>query len=129
MCKVQCDGAKINVTEWGDGPPALLIHGNPDTGIMWEGIASRLGAHYRCGALDLPGFGRSEAPNRYDRARNGMAGSLLWFAAIQGVEHEQDLASWRVDAGPPVAIADASIPSASVPSPNDVAIRVGEQGS
>jgi hypothetical protein len=26
--------ADIHVTEWGAGPPVLLLHGNPDSGIM-----------------------------------------------------------------------------------------------
>jgi sulfate adenylyltransferase subunit 2 len=38
---VRVGGADIHVTEWGAGPPVLLLHGNPDSGIMWEGIAER----------------------------------------------------------------------------------------
>src|ERR1700720_497342 len=45
---VRVGGADIHVTEWGAGPPVLLLHGNPDSGIMWEGIAERLAPHYRC---------------------------------------------------------------------------------
>ena len=27
-------GAAVHVTEWGEGPPLLMLHGNPDSGIM-----------------------------------------------------------------------------------------------
>jgi len=33
--KFAVDGAAINVTERGAGPPVLLLHGNPDSGLMW----------------------------------------------------------------------------------------------
>lgn len=38
----------------------LLLHGNPDSSDMWEGIFPFLEKEYRCIAPDLPGFGRSE---------------------------------------------------------------------
>ena len=50
----------------GAGPPVLLPHGNPDSGIMWEGIAERLAPHCRCIAPDLPGFGHSEVPANFE---------------------------------------------------------------
>ena len=54
---VRVGDADIHVTEWGAGPPVLLLHGNPDSGIMWEGVADRMAAEYRCIAPDLLGFG------------------------------------------------------------------------
>ena len=33
---VAVGGAAINVNMWGDGPPVLLLHRNPDNGTMWE---------------------------------------------------------------------------------------------
>jgi hypothetical protein len=53
--QVRVGVASIHVTEWGDGQPILLLHGNPDNGMMWDGVAARLGTRFRCVAPDLPG--------------------------------------------------------------------------
>ena len=45
---IRVGSADIHVTEWGAGLPVLMLHGNPDSGIMWDGIAERLATHYRC---------------------------------------------------------------------------------
>ncbi|MEM6800391.1 MAG: alpha/beta hydrolase [Bacteroidota bacterium] len=42
------------------GETVLLLHGNPDSSDMWEQLLQRIEPTYRCIALDLPGFGRSE---------------------------------------------------------------------
>ena len=70
---VRIGGADIHATEWGTGSPVLFLHGNPDSGIMWEGIAERLAAHYCCIAPDLPGFGHSEVPTNFERSLDGLA--------------------------------------------------------
>jgi pimeloyl-ACP methyl ester carboxylesterase len=37
--------------------PALLVHGNPDTSLLWEGVQEHLGAYGdEVVAVDLPGF-------------------------------------------------------------------------
>ncbi len=41
-----------------------LLHGIPDTGRAWDGLARALGAAHRCVAPDLPGFGGAAAPVR-----------------------------------------------------------------
>jgi len=71
--KVRVGDAAINVVEWGNGPTAILLHGNPDSGMMWEGIGKRLEARVRCIAPDLPGFGHSEVPTEYEPSLDGMA--------------------------------------------------------
>jgi pimeloyl-ACP methyl ester carboxylesterase len=43
---VEIGGAPIHLAEWGAGPRVLLIHGNPDSGLMWEGVADRLAARF-----------------------------------------------------------------------------------
>jgi pimeloyl-ACP methyl ester carboxylesterase len=70
---VLIDDARISVRIWGTGQPVLLIHGNPDSGIMWEDIAKRLGTQFLCLAPDLPGFGHSEVPKNYEPSLDGMA--------------------------------------------------------
>jgi pimeloyl-ACP methyl ester carboxylesterase len=48
------------VAEVGSGPPIVLLHGNPDTHDVWDGVASRLRSEFRCIAPDLPGYGASD---------------------------------------------------------------------
>jgi pimeloyl-ACP methyl ester carboxylesterase len=56
---VSVQGIPIYLTERGSGPPVVLLHGNPDSSDVWEGVIERLSDRFRCIAPDLPGFGRS----------------------------------------------------------------------
>lgn len=56
------DGADIFVRIAGSGPPLLLLHGYPQTGAMWAGIAPRLAERFTVVIPDLRGYGRSSAP-------------------------------------------------------------------
>ena len=100
---VRVGGADIYVTEWGEGPTVLLLHGNPDSGGMWDGVAGRLGAHCRCIAPDLPGFGQSEVPQDYERSLAGMARFVEQFVAAAGIARPLDLIAH--DFGGPFAFA------------------------
>jgi pimeloyl-ACP methyl ester carboxylesterase len=100
---VRVDDANIHVTEWGDGPSVLLLHGNPDSGIMWEAVAARLGAHCRCIAPDLPGFGHSQVPSGFHPSLDGMAQFVEQFLAAADVQRPIDLIAH--DFGGPFAFA------------------------
>jgi pimeloyl-ACP methyl ester carboxylesterase len=101
--KVPVSGADIHVTEWGAGPPVLLLHGNPDSGIMWEGVAERLGQRYRCIAPDLPGFGQSDGPASFEPSLDGMARFVEQFLTAAGIDTPLDLIAH--DFGGPFAFA------------------------
>src|SRR5208283_5024659 len=88
---VEIAGAPIQLAEWGAGPPVLLIHGNPDSGLMWEGVAGRLAARFHCIALDLPGFGRSEAPPALAPSLDGMAAFVERFRQSAEIGEPLDL--------------------------------------
>jgi pimeloyl-ACP methyl ester carboxylesterase len=103
---VRVGDAAIHVTEWGAGAPVLLLHGNPDSGIMWEGIAKRLARHHRCIAPDLPGFGHSEVPTHFQPSLDGMAQFLEQFLEAAAVERPVDLVAH--DFGGPFAFAWAA---------------------
>ena len=48
-----------------DGPPVVLIHGNPTWCFMWRKIVPRLAeAGFRAIAIDMIGMGRSQKPTR-----------------------------------------------------------------
>ncbi|MFC4017143.1 alpha/beta fold hydrolase [Micromonospora sp. GCM10011542] len=46
----------------GDGPPVLLLHGMPETHLMWHRVAPRLAERFTVIATDLRGFGASGFP-------------------------------------------------------------------
>jgi haloacetate dehalogenase len=53
---------KINLRYGGDGPPVLLIHGNPLTHVHWHLVAPRLMKDFTVVATDLRGYGDSSKP-------------------------------------------------------------------
>jgi pimeloyl-ACP methyl ester carboxylesterase len=95
--------ASISLREWGSGPPILLLHGNPDSSAMWNGVAKALAPRFRCIAPDLPGFGRSEVPARYDRSLQSMADFVEAFRNVAAIQGPLDLAAH--DFGGPFALA------------------------
>ena len=46
----------------GAGPPLLLLHGYPQTHVMWHGAAARLVDRFTVVVADLPGYGASFRP-------------------------------------------------------------------
>jgi pimeloyl-ACP methyl ester carboxylesterase len=63
-------GARIHLRHGGNGPPLLLLHGNPLTHVMWHKIAPRLAQHYTVVAADLRGYGDSSKPPNDDAHMN-----------------------------------------------------------
>jgi haloacetate dehalogenase len=47
----------IHARVGGSGPPVLLLHGYPQTHLMWHGVADRLAERFTVVAADLPGYG------------------------------------------------------------------------
>jgi haloalkane dehalogenase len=62
----ELDGHTLHYVDEGDGPPLLMLHGNPTWSFTWRGVIEGLRDRYRCIAPDLPGFGLSkETPDGY----------------------------------------------------------------
>ncbi len=55
-------GATIRIVVGGGGPPVLLLHGYPQTHIIWRKIAQRLAKEFTVVAADLRGYGASSKP-------------------------------------------------------------------
>jgi haloacetate dehalogenase len=61
--EITTSGARIHLRRGGDGPPLLLLHGNPLTHVSWHKIAPRLAEHFHVFAADLRGYGDSVGPD------------------------------------------------------------------
>lgn len=61
--RVTTSGAEINVAIGGDGPPLLLLHGNPLTHVSWHKIAPALARSFTIVTPDLRGYGDSSKPD------------------------------------------------------------------
>lgn len=62
LLDVATTGARIRVRTGGEGLPLLLLHGYPQTHIMWRKIAPALAQRFTLVCPDLRGYGDSEKP-------------------------------------------------------------------
>jgi pimeloyl-ACP methyl ester carboxylesterase len=68
--RVEANGITFHVTEEGDGPPVLLLHGFPDSRRLWRRqLPALAAAGYRAIAPDLRGFGETDRPERVEDYR------------------------------------------------------------
>ncbi|MSR37007.1 MAG: alpha/beta fold hydrolase [Gemmatimonadetes bacterium] len=56
---------RVHYIDEGEGPPILFLHGNPTWSFLFRNVVVRLRKHFRCIAVDYPGFGLSEHPADY----------------------------------------------------------------
>lgn len=59
---IQTSEVKINLVKGGKGYPLLLLHGYPQTHVMWHKIAPKLAQDFTVIIPDLRGYGDSDKP-------------------------------------------------------------------
>jgi len=74
----------------GDGPPLLLLHGFPQTHLMWRDIAPALADRFTVICADLRGYGRSgcppSAPDHSPYSKRAMARDMIEAMAQLGFD-------------------------------------------
>ncbi|MBB2897529.1 alpha/beta fold hydrolase [Pseudomonas sp. AS2.8] len=61
--RLNIDGVELNCRVGGQGPALLLLHGHPQTHVMWHKVAPRLAERFTLVAADLRGYGDSTKPD------------------------------------------------------------------
>ncbi|OPY99422.1 alpha/beta hydrolase [Bradyrhizobium sacchari] len=61
-CLIDLEAAPIFARVAGQGPPLLLLHGFPETHLMWRDIAPILAQEFTVVCADLRGYGQSGTP-------------------------------------------------------------------
>ena len=84
------EGAEIFARIGGEGPPLVLLHGYPETHVMWHRVAPALAKHFRLFLLDLRGYGSSSAPptvpDHSTYSKRAMARDVVEIADQLGIE-------------------------------------------
>src|SRR5947207_14926160 len=60
--EVQTAETSIFVRSYRSGPPVLLLHGFPQTHLMWRSVAPLLAREFTVVCADLRGYGQSGCP-------------------------------------------------------------------
>lgn len=78
----------IFVRVGGSGPPWLLLHGYPQSHLMWHAVAEPLAERYTVVAADLPGYGDSfrplPTPDHLPHAKRALADDLVQTMSALG---------------------------------------------
>ncbi|MCB0933197.1 MAG: SDR family oxidoreductase [Mycobacterium sp.] len=122
------DGTRIAVYDEGnpDGPTVVLVHGWPDSHVLWDGVVPLLAHNYRIIRYDSRGAGASDVPRpvdayRVDRLADDFAAvvdQLCPGTRVHVVGHDWGAATmWEYVSRPDAADRVASYTSISGPHP------------
>ncbi|MGW3497072.1 alpha/beta fold hydrolase [Streptomyces sp. NPDC001020] len=83
------EGVELAVAVGGSGSPVVLLHGFPQTQLMWRHVAERLADEHTVICPDLRGYGASDKPAATDPdvyAKRTMAADVVTLAEALGHE-------------------------------------------
>lgn len=84
---VTVGGTTVHGRVGGSGPPVLLLHGIPETHLMWRHVAPALAADHTVVATDLRGYGASGVGTPGDHSMRALAAEQL--AVMRALGHER----------------------------------------
>lgn len=83
------DGVSLNAAVGGSGSPVVLLHGFPQTHLMWRHVAADLAADHTVIVPDLRGYGESDKPEEAGEdtySKRTMAADVVALARAFGHE-------------------------------------------
>lgn len=84
------DGIRLHAEVRGTGPPLLLLHGFPQTHLMWRDVAPLLARRFTVVCADLRGYGQSgcppSAPDHAPYSKRAMARDMALAMSRLGFE-------------------------------------------
>jgi haloacetate dehalogenase len=87
---VDTAGATVHARSAGSGPPLLLLHGYPQTHVMWHRVAPKLAERFTVVVPDLRGYGDSSCPpsdpQRFTYSKRAMANDNVELMESFGFE-------------------------------------------
>ena len=97
--RIKTTGTEIHLRVGGKGPPVLLLHGYPQTHVMWHCVAPALAERFTVVCADLRGYGDSGRPetdpDHLSGSKRAMAADMvevmttLGFARFDLVGHDR----------------------------------------
>jgi len=85
------EGVEINALVGGSGPPLLVLHGHPQTHVIWHRVAGQLAERFTVVLADLRGYGDSSKPagtvDHGNYSKRSMARDML--RVMQSLGHER----------------------------------------
>lgn len=85
------EGVEINALVGGSGPPLLVLHGHPQTHVIWHRVAGQLAERFTVVLADLRGYGDSSKPagaaDHGNYSKRTMARDML--RVMQSLGHER----------------------------------------
>lgn len=90
QASIETGAGAINLRRGGSGPPLLLLHGYPQTHVMWHAVAPALMDEYHVVCPDLRGYGDSAKPestaDHAPYAKRAMAQDMVEAMAALGFD-------------------------------------------
>ena len=80
------DGLSLHAVVGGSGPPLLLLHGAPQSHLMWRAIAPSMAERFSVVVPDLRGYGLSDKPQAGDYSKRRMAADAVGIMSQLGFE-------------------------------------------
>jgi len=113
-------GADVHTVWGGSGPPLLLLHGSPQTHVMWHKVAPRLAESFTVVLTDLRGYGDSSKPagggTHADYSKRAMANDQVQVMRALGFDrfavagHDRGArVTWRLAVEHPGVVTRAAV--------------------
>ena len=99
--QLHVNGVDIAYRIGGTGPGLLLLHGHPQTHVIWHKVAEQLAEHFTVVAADLRGYGDSGRPpadeqhNNYSKREMARDGVELMKSLLRHGDDDRDVINNR----------------------------------